>query len=224
MASGINCLVLAICGFGAGAIVVELSALWRLLRMRHKLEEATHAATHDELTGLLNRAGFRQQAGLFLERTTPPVAVVVVDIDELKPINDQHGHATGDEVVRQIGARLRSHFGSASVVARLGGDEFAVAFKPSQADTHEVVEKLLTPLSNQLSEPIHHATDIQVTASIGAALKTSHQPAALAALLHTADLAMYYAKNSGKQVVVSHAITPQAERPKRRRPNRLHET
>jgi diguanylate cyclase (GGDEF)-like protein len=102
----------------------------------------THRATHDALTGLPNRALFTEQLVQTLatvENGEPGGAVLVLDLDRFKPINDALGHQGGDAVLREAAARLRASVPPQAQVARLGGDEFAVLLPPSGGPAPTVV-------------------------------------------------------------------------------------
>ncbi|ABS02514.1 putative bifunctional diguanylate cyclase/phosphodiesterase [Kineococcus radiotolerans] len=162
----------------------------------------SHRASHDELTGLPTRA-------LFLERTIDAVdasvatgtgraSVLNIDLDDFKQVNDRHGHAGGDELLVEIGARMVQVCGPGSVVARFGGDEFAVLL-PAALPLPEV-HALAQALCARLVEPVHLSTAVvTVGASIGVA---SWQPPLTAHdLVRCADIAMYSAKARGKNRV-----------------------
>jgi len=157
-------------------------------------ERLRHLAYHDNLTGLANRA-------LFLERLTAALAVgaptvMIIDLDDFKPVNDAHGHHAGDTLLRAAAERLTRCVRDAGTVARLGGDEFAVLLPAAgPAEVAALVERVATAVG----EPVPvGGTEVRVRASIGAASAPAGGPTdptvALTELLHRADLAMYAEK------------------------------
>jgi diguanylate cyclase (GGDEF)-like protein/PAS domain S-box-containing protein len=161
---------------------------------RELQEQLRLQALFDPLTGLANRAFFHEQLEHAVSmRTESPLgtAVVFVDLDQFKQINDQHGHSVGDEVLAALGERLKSVIRAGDSVARLGGDEFAVLLTAVRdpAEPAIVAERLI----EQITAPIEVAgRHLSVTASIGIALGDSG-----AELLKQADAAMYRAKLNG---------------------------
>ncbi|TFV62569.1 UNVERIFIED_ORG: sensor domain-containing diguanylate cyclase [Bacillus sp. AZ43] len=159
-------------------------------------DELRRQATTDPLTGLLNRTSFSERlesATRLIDAAAPP-AVLFVDIDDFKTVNDTLGHAAGDELLVTVAARLSADVRGNDVVARLGGDEFAVLLAGADADrVREVADRLLTSVRAPMTLS---GTSLAVTASIGGALGIVGDTAE--ALLHRADAAMYSAKRSGK--------------------------
>ena len=158
-----------------------------------------HLATHDALTGLPNRAMLGHLLDLALptaRRYGRRFAVLYLDLDRFKPINDSLGHAAGDALLQEVAQRLRHGVRGSDVVARLGGDEFVVLLQETaDADTlAAVARKLLSALLQPYTLSGHAC---RVTASIGAALFPDHGDDA-ATLLRHADVAMYHAKHQGR--------------------------
>ncbi len=163
-------------------------------------EQLRHRAFHDSLTGLPNRARFTERVGQALGR--PPrgthdlVAVLFIDLDDFKTVNDRYGHAVGDELLRAAGQRIRNRVRSTDLAARFGGDEFSVLLEdlPEPAVAGSIADgigaALRTPF--QLGE-----REITVRASIGVAYAVVGH-ADITGLLRNADLAMYEAKMRGK--------------------------
>jgi diguanylate cyclase (GGDEF)-like protein len=172
-------------------------------------EEALHMASHDGLTGLPNRGALLEglrQALLRSRRSAHTVAVLFVDLDRFKAINDTHGHDAGDEVLRTVATRLHADLRPGDTVARLGGDEFVVLCEGvrGQDDALEVARRVRA----RLSEPITvGTTSLSLTASVGVALPSPGGDDAKE-LLRFADVAMYRAKAAGRdaQEVASDAI------------------
>jgi len=158
-----------------------------------------HLATHDALTGLPNRlllAERLQQAIANARRLAERVAVLFIDLDGFKYVNDTLGHRIGDELLREVGQRLHSALREADFLARLGGDEFMIALelKGEAQDAGIVAEKLV----ELLREPVTIANhDLRVSASIGISIFPDDGDSP-EALLKNADVAMYRAKELGK--------------------------
>lgn len=161
---------------------------------------AKHLALHDGLTGLANRLLFEErlrQAIEGLERKRRPMAVLAIDLDRFKAVNDTHGHAAGDELIRKVGERLASVCRGGETVARLGGDEFGVVATDLDANGAAIVaERLLKALCGpmEMSFGVHF-----VSGSVGVVLvgpDEAHIGAAEAA--RRADVALYRAKGEGR--------------------------
>lgn len=156
-------------------------------------------AFNDALTGLPNRTRFHELLTLHVASRRvidQSFAVLVIDLDRFKPVNDMHGHAAGDLLLCKVADRLRSAIREGDVVARLGGDEF-VALLTSAVDAEEAMStatRLVELLSHSFSLDGHLA---HIGASIGIALAPEHG-AAPDVLLHRADLALYAAKRDGR--------------------------
>lgn len=156
---------------------------------------ARHQALHDGLTMLPNRTHFRArlQATLAASGAAPSsLAVLYIDLDGFKPINDLHGHATGDELLRIVAARLARAVRAEDLVGRLGGDEFAclIANVPCPQPLGQLARKLFVSVAEPLSVG---ALQLKVRPSIGIALCPTDADTA-EALLQCADAAMYRAK------------------------------
>lgn len=163
-----------------------------------------HLAFHDPLTGLPNRAMLEQHLGLALARARRDdlaVAVLFLDLDAFKPVNDTHGHATGDEVLRQLAARLRSAVRETDLVARQGGDEFLVLIADlplgvDAVDANAAVDKVTERIAGAMAEPFRlRAGELSLRASVGCALFPVDGPEA-PDLLRRADEAMYEHKRN----------------------------
>ena len=159
-----------------------------------------HNAFHDTLTGLANRALFADRLDHALARTdrlAAPVAVLFVDLDDFKAVNDGAGHTAGDELLVAVADRLRRTLRPSDTIARLGGDEFAVLIE--DAGDPDRPEAAAERLLSALREPFAAAegAEVRITASVGIALGAAGQHDA-AELLRHADVAMYAAKAAGK--------------------------
>jgi diguanylate cyclase (GGDEF)-like protein/PAS domain S-box-containing protein len=170
--------------------------------------ELRHLAYHDSLTGLPNRLLFHEHLGKALqkaERDGHAAAVLFVDLDDFKLVNDSFGHSVGDEVLREVAGRLQSAVRASDVVARLGGDEFLVLIHDVDAEREgidRVAELVAEKIGAALETPftIVHAdagTEVYVTASIGLSVFPMDAQDADGMLRH-ADIAMYHAKESAR--------------------------
>jgi diguanylate cyclase (GGDEF)-like protein/PAS domain S-box-containing protein len=162
-------------------------------------EKIAHLAHYDALTDLPNRVLFRERIEHELQRTSRgnQFALLYIDVDEFKGINDSLGHHVGDELLKAVAARIRSCIRDTDHIARLGGDEFAV-IQTDVADTHDVVE-FVTGIHEAIRQPYeclgHHLT---TDASIGIAM-APQDGTDLDQLIKNADLAMYGAKSDGRR-------------------------
>lgn len=162
-------------------------------------EELNHQAFHDALTGLANRALFRNRLDHALDRnarTGSDPAVIFLDLDGFKTVNDSLGHDAGDELLQEVAARLLTAVRRGDTVGRLGGDEFAVLIEESphaldQATT--VADRILQSLTQPFSLG---GQEVTVSASLGIAVGDGDSSSA--DLLRDADVAMYRAKTTGK--------------------------
>ena len=178
----------------AGTLKDELARLYSESRARREFEERlAYQAFHDALTGLPNRAWFIARLEDALARST--VAVIFLDLDRFKVVNDSLGHERGDRLLVAVAERLRACPGVAQGLARLGGDEFTVLLPgATEADARRTAAHILAALES----PIMVAgRELVVTASIGIALGGDGE-GAVADLLRDADLAMYRVKQGGR--------------------------
>ena len=174
------------------ALLLAIVRITAVLRKSHQLNDESYLAHIDELTGLANRrkiiaelSAFGQNEGAFL----------LLDLDGFKPINDQYGHGTGDQILQEIAERFTRALPASAVVARLGGDEFGVIVKGSYEETLEGAYALRASLSYPFTIS---GQKISVGVSIGFVHNDGRGD-----LLKRADIAMYQAKNSDEGVVQS---------------------
>ena len=168
------------------------------MKASKRLAVTQHKANHDNLTALPNRGLFyevvaRQIAASARNKST--LSLLFIDLDGFKRINDQFGHAAGDEVLRQVACRLGDLLRASDTASRLGGDEFAIALSNTDVKSAEVVaQKLIDSLS------VTYNVDsqlLQISASIGVAVSVD-ATVSVEALVRMADDAMYVAKAAGK--------------------------
>ena len=177
--------------------LVGLEGIARDVTERHELQEAlVHQAFHDSLTGLPNRALFFDRVGQALaraERRPSTVAVMLLDLDRFKLINDSLGHPAGDEVLVAVAQRLSRVLRGSDSIARLGGDEFAVIFEGLEAESELALPFMARRILEALAEPFVVGDLVEhVTGSLGIAVaEPGDDPVSL---LRNADNAMYQAK------------------------------
>lgn len=164
--------------------------------------DASHQALHDTLTTLPNRSLFVDrltQAITRLDRSDHQIAVLFLDIDHFKVINDSLGHSTGDLILSEVAQRLNMIVRPSDTVARFGGDEFTVLLDPlnGQEEASQIAERIRA----EVARPIHVGqSDLQPTISVGVAM-TKQPDADPESLLRDADVAMYQAKEGGRNTV-----------------------
>jgi len=173
--------------------VLAISNITELLAMAEKLQ---HQATHDELTALPNRRLLLdriQGAIATARRSEECVAIMFVDLDDFKKINDSLGHASGDHVLKAVAARLRTIVRETDTVSRWGGDEFVIV--ATRLPEHHAIKEIATKILNVLSPPFSVADqEIAITASVGISLYPDDGDD-VDALLKKADIAMYRVKD-----------------------------
>ncbi len=188
----------------SGGAVTGVSMIARDVGERRRFEaELRHLAEHDGLTGLVNRRRFEEELARAVElgqRYGRACAVLVLDIDNFKYVNDIHGHAAGDEVLRGAGALLRARLRTTDVIARLSGDEFAVLLPKADADSARTVARSLIA-AIRATEFGTGPRGLRVTVSVGGAL---FEPASTDGhdLLSAADAALCAAKDAGRDRTV----------------------
>jgi diguanylate cyclase (GGDEF)-like protein/PAS domain S-box-containing protein len=183
-----------------GAITHFVAVFSDISTIKHSERELAHLAHYDALTGLPNRLLFTdraEQAQTHARRNKQSLAMLLVDLDHFKHINDSLGHNVGDEVLKAVGERLKSLLEKGVTLARLGGDEFAVLLENPQqaAQAAEMAQGILSGIR----EPIQvHDQSLFLTASVGISIFPND---ALSAeqLLRNADAALFQAKNQGRE-------------------------
>jgi diguanylate cyclase (GGDEF)-like protein/PAS domain S-box-containing protein len=180
----------------SGAVVSVLGTGTDITEQQTVSNELAHLAAHDPLTGLHNRRGI---VALIEERLAQhadePTALLLIDIDHFKDINDLRGHAIGDQVMRSLARHLEDNLPAGAALGRLGGDEFAVVLAAHDSDAARAVAEHLCDTVN--GAPMMTGTGaLRLTVSIGVAAMTA--PTDQETVLANADLALYEAKNAGR--------------------------
>jgi diguanylate cyclase (GGDEF)-like protein/PAS domain S-box-containing protein len=169
--------------------------------------ELAYLAYHDSLTGLPNRAQIEQQLDLAIaraRRSGTSVALMFIDLDAFKVVNDQLGHAIGDRFLAEVASRLRGVLRDSDVLARQGGDEFLVLLSDLTDNPHAITDAVGSKLLEALREPVEVAGHaLHTGASIGVSLYPE-DASDLTSLLRHADTAMYCAKAAGGGRLVRH--------------------
>ncbi len=192
---------------GGAILLVSGSIIWtvyhRIMRSSTQIHEMyhelDHVASHDSLTGLYNRRTFEERFDQILERAKGAqirVALLYLDLDGFKAVNDDLGHHSGDEVLQWFSNHMRYQVRDGDLVARLGGDEFAIVLNNivNQQRAAEVTQRILEQTSIPLL--LEGGEQVDVGVSIGVALYPDDGEDQ-ESLLHQADVAMYQAKRSG---------------------------
>jgi diguanylate cyclase (GGDEF)-like protein len=187
----------------AGCAVLFLLVIFRLhgvvALLSATLRLVEEQATHDQLTGLANRRLFHHSWEQALGRTGGSTALLYVDLDGFKAINDAFGHDVGDAVLVGVADRLRTIVRTGDVVARLGGDEFAVILPwTDDATAHAIAERLVATLAEPFLGAPFPAAERPVHIGASAGVVTANPGADPEAELRRADVAMYSAKSAGR--------------------------
>jgi diguanylate cyclase (GGDEF)-like protein len=173
---------------------------------RQQAEESGHRfrerALRDWLTGVGNRALLLERLDELVTRSAPTLsALVFVDLDGFKEVNDRQGHLAGDRVLKSIADRIRAVARAGDTVVRWGGDEFLVLLEDV---THDAAVAVAHRIREAASEPVlYHGQELQVSASVGLAYRRPEDPSPADDLLRRADAAMYQAKAAGRDRVVT---------------------
>jgi diguanylate cyclase (GGDEF)-like protein len=191
-------LLLAVVGIALASLLGALILAWS---RSERMQELEREAGQDALTGLKNRRRFEEDLRAAMararrERTTG--ALLMLDLDHFKQVNDSHGHPAGDRLIREVADVLRRRSRESDVLARLGGDEFAVVLpRCSAAEARLVAEAIAAAIREH---PPAAGVD-PVTASIGVAMFGDHPRTSIASVVSEADTAMYAAKDGGRDSV-----------------------
>lgn len=178
-----------------------LAAELRIAELEKALLEAREAAFADPLTGALNRRGFErayQREAARLRRSGHSLALVLIDLDDFKLLNDTHGHLVGDRALVQFVGMIQQSMRAADVICRFGGEEFVLLLPET---TLENAELAVARFQSELAGGVIAGTDHVLTFSAGVVVKDPEE--SLEALLQRADAATYLAKRAGKNCVVA---------------------
>ncbi|WP_415905577.1 GGDEF domain-containing protein [Neptuniibacter sp. QD48_55] len=177
---------------------------WYLLGLLIDLDqleaEMNKLATYDDLTGLYNRRALFKSCHLLHRlavRTKETYCVVIIDLDFFKKINDQYGHAAGDQVLKSFGLILKRVTRDCDLAGRMGGEEFCIYLSNTkQVQVEPIVKRLNKEIQNNL--PNYDGTQINYTISLGVAENRPDLEMSFEDILKKADIALYEAKNSGR--------------------------
>jgi diguanylate cyclase (GGDEF)-like protein len=189
-------------------LLVAPTVSWYLVGLLIKIHDlselANSLATYDLLTGVMNRGPFLTSAESVFQlqlRSQTPLTVVFIDLDFFKSINDNYGHAAGDEVLRTVGKTLKESKRKSDLVARFGGEEFVLLLPKTDAEgAFRFTGLLQTAFSNNVVSFGNQT--IRCTASFGIAVLDREADSGLEMLIKRADEALYQAKQSGRNQVV----------------------
>ena len=192
-------MVLAIMGIVAtfGLVIVSDVVDWH--ELRQSLEEEQLLSNIDPLTGAMNRRSFNDIAEkkmIVSEVNRRPYTVAYIDLDHLETINDEHGHATGDLVLKSVVDTIRKQIRNGDLLARLGGDEFAILLTDmDEADAKRIVPRLQLALLKQMK-----TNEWEITFSIGV-LTFLTMPASADSMVSLANALMYEVKTDGRNAI-----------------------
>ncbi len=184
-------------------VIGSIGTLLDITERKHSEAAIRHQALHDSLTGLPNRMLLIERLDHALNvnrRLGKILALLYIDLDNFKPVNDQYGHNAGDQVLCEVARRLRTQIRDSDTAARIGGDEFVVLIESTEEvdGIHVVADKLLSALSEPITIKVGaRETTCRVGASIGLTL-APREGADVDTLLQQADRALYAAKAAGK--------------------------
>lgn len=188
-----------------GEIIGLIGISRDITKIKELEEELIKKASYDNLTGLLNREIFFQYSSQqlrLLKRNNQAAAIIFIDLDQFKPVNDIYGHKAGDYVLVTIAKRLKSNLRDSDIICRFGGDEFVVftLLDNVKTDTAIVAENILKIISTPILFTEAEA-EAEIEIEIGCSIGISHYPKhgdVIDKLVKNADKAMYKAKNLGK--------------------------
>jgi len=201
----VGVIVAVMVGIDAVLLVMTLPPV--LLLQRGLLHAQLRAAArHDPKTGLLTAVTWEREAASTLQtrrRDRQPVAVLLIDIDHFKDVNDTHGHLVGDQVLRAVADTLSSGMRDQDLLGRFGGEEFVAMLVPADATETDLIAERLRQQVAALSVPTAAGPFVTVTVSIGVAAVDRSSSLAVADLLAAADMCMYRAKAAGRNRIVT---------------------
>ena len=200
----VNTAIVALASTSLGALAFVILRVFPLRLLRHALARSEHLATHDVLTGLPNRVLFcdrLDQSIAWSRREAASLAVLSLDLDHFKDINDTLGHAVGDRLLMEVAARLNTCLRETDTLARLGGDEFAIVQVSVRhlTDTEILAQRVVDALSATFEiggHPVTVSTSLGITVRCGTDLALL--PCDSGLLLQEAEVALYRAKDEGR--------------------------
>lgn len=176
--------------------------------MRRRLDETMELAITDQLTGMFNRRHMMNQMGQFLKRANRgdgPLSIFIADIDHFKRVNDTFGHDVGDEILKEFAQRLKDNVRPSDIPCRQGGEEFVVIMPNTTEEiAHSVAERVRRQVGTKAFDVEQGTKSLNVTVSLGVAT-TFNANETFDEVFKRADLALYEAKESGRNQVVSRA-------------------
>lgn len=191
-------------------LAVSLNSFMLVRRVQLQNRQLDELSRVDVLTGLDSRRHWQDQAERLLQRRHaggPPATLALVDLDWFKDINDRHGHAVGDDVLRGIAALVRRAAGPEAHAGRLGGDEFAIALPATQAEAEAMAERLRASVE---AFSLPQAPGLRCSVSIGLA-QAHDDDLGLREWIESADKALYRAKHGGRNRTASQPAGPSAQ-------------
>ena len=192
-------IVLASAAYSVAIVPLCLAPVVAMYNSLSQSARSEHAARHDSLTGLPNRAAFHEAVSAELSDPRAPACVLLMDLDRFKDVNDTLGHRYGDLLLVQVAERFRTAIGTDGVIARLGGDEFALVSRGRDRDQATALAKRIAAALREPFQLEQMVVDAQ--ASVGIALFPEHGTA-VESLLQKADVAMYRAKETRSDIAL----------------------
>jgi len=193
-----NLIISILLNFGI-SLIISFFVFYTLYLLNRENKILLYKATYDQLTGLYNRIFFISEFTISkarADRNKTKIAIIFIDLDGFKDINDSLGHDIGDEVLKEVAKRIKSHVRESDIVARFGGDEFLILLDDIKQikNVSDVVEKLLSDIKQPI---IIDGIENRVSASIGISIYPDDGKD-VQTLIKNADMSMYKSKNAGK--------------------------
>jgi two-component system cell cycle response regulator len=195
--------------FDSKELIARVASGERIIKLEEQLIKARHQmevlAMHDGLTGLLNRRAIEEHATTELtlaRRKERPLSVILLDIDYFKDINDQYGHAVGDQALRSLTEILTKNLRQYDRIGRWGGEEFIVILPDTEISEAVTIAERMRCMTAETKFPLENSGHFSIQLSLGVACAFHTYPP-LAKLVHAADLALYQAKQTGRNRVSS---------------------
>lgn len=199
--------------FAVMAVTLINSIGFVLMQMEWALSKQESLATHDGLTGLLNRTALQDLLPRYAaqsRRYRQPLAFLMLDIDHFKKVNDQHGHLAGDEVLREVARRIRSRMRQSDILIRFGGEEFLAVLPSTDLEGARIVaEGMRQSMESEAVEFGGKAIPVTISAGVHVGIP-SDTPKVLDAMMDASDKALYAAKNTGRNRVMLSTDLPQS--------------